>query len=76
VTRALLFAALLCAGCNESAPPPACEDAGPCALSDGGAGKCCGYGTDCVDLGDDAANCGACGLVCQPGQSCFSGSCG
>jgi hypothetical protein len=29
----------------------------------------------CGSLADDAANCGACGFACAPGQSCCDGSC-
>jgi hypothetical protein len=29
----------------------------------------------CVTVGDDAANCGACGRVCTNGMSCVSGNC-
>jgi hypothetical protein len=29
-----------------------------------------------VDFGTDASNCGGCGHLCPPGQSCSMGSCG
>lgn len=29
-----------------------------------------------VDVDEDAANCGACGTVCAPGQTCIFGACG
>jgi alpha-tubulin suppressor-like RCC1 family protein len=32
-------------------------------------------GTDCVDLQNDALNCGACGYGCASGEQCFNGAC-
>lgn len=50
--------------CPASAcPPPACA---------AGLTRC---GTDCVDLGWDASNCGACGHACPAGGTCELGQC-
>ncbi|MHB8417327.1 MAG: hypothetical protein ACYDCL_04575 [Myxococcales bacterium] len=78
MARALrcLLAVLVLAGCGQAPPPATCQGAGGCPLADGGSGVCCGIGTACVDSQSDSANCGACGIVCPPGQSCNSGSCG
>jgi hypothetical protein len=54
-----------------------CADAGagPCALSDGGIGTCCGRGA-CVDLTMDLQNCGYCNGSCALGATaCVSSSC-
>jgi hypothetical protein len=42
--------------------------------SDPGIDATCCNGT-CVSLFFDAANCGACGVVCPPGTRCQGGSC-
>lgn len=47
----------------------------------GEAPVCCPEGTTfcggaCVDLDQDAANCGACGTACGGGQECVAGVCG
>ena len=44
----------------------------PCHLSDS-QGLCCAAG--CVDTDNDPANCGGCGLACDPGQVCSGGGC-
>jgi hypothetical protein len=36
----------------------------------------CGFNTGCVDLMNDARNCGGCGLLCPGGTPCFFGECG
>ena len=33
-------------------------------------------GEQCVDVGNDPANCGACGHACAAGQPCAGGACG
>ena len=45
-----------------------------CLARDGTVGTCCASGA-CATLGDDAFNCGACGIVCPPGASCQNGLC-
>jgi hypothetical protein len=49
-----------------------CGGAGPC-----DAGESCCSGS-CIDtMGDDAMNCGGCGMACPPeGPTCTAGSCG
>ena len=42
-------------------------------------GTCsCGHvcGVSCVNIQDDPANCGGCGIVCEAGAQCVLGSCG
>jgi len=47
------------------------QDTGPmCAPGQSTCGTSC-----CVDLATDSQNCGACGNVCQAGQTCVAGSC-
>jgi hypothetical protein len=62
-----------CAGsCAGNICQPACDaDAGACGCAAGQVD--CG-GT-CADLASDPMNCGACGMMCQPGGACVSGAC-
>jgi Cys-rich repeat protein len=46
-----------------------CVPPGPCAP---GQAMC---GNACVDLATDAANCGACGMMCPGGEACSAGVC-
>jgi hypothetical protein len=48
---------------------------GTSCLAAGGLGQleCCDGA--CIDTSSDAANCGACGLACEAGDTCVSGSC-
>jgi hypothetical protein len=65
-------------GGGSDGGPGGGSDGGPGGGSDGGADVCCvgvQCGVDCVDLSGDAANCGACGNVCAPGESCRGGAC-
>jgi hypothetical protein len=45
-----------------------------CAAEDGTVGLCCSDGA-CVDLSNDPANCGACGVTCGPDVACQQGIC-
>ena len=61
------------AGTPDAGPPP---DLGPpmCVPDCGGLRPdCCG--TDCVDVMNDANNCGACGHHCSGSESCMDGLC-
>jgi hypothetical protein len=74
--RALVVAALCCAGCEAVAGYSDDEqfvvagDGGPCP-----AGELACDGGLCVDPSSDARNCGACGHVCGANQACVSGAC-
>ena len=51
-----------------------------CVFSQGTAQNSCPSGQvkckgKCVDLGNDAKNCGACGVVCPTGYTCVAGAC-
>jgi outer membrane protein assembly factor BamB len=50
----------------------ACVNVGDRACA--GGQECCGAGV-CSDLGNDPANCGACGTACRPEQTCVAGAC-
>jgi alpha-tubulin suppressor-like RCC1 family protein len=56
-------------GAAASLPYLACQLAFPTRLADGGA---C---TDGSDTSSDPLNCGACGVACEGGESCFAGVC-
>jgi PKD repeat protein len=60
-----------CSDDKKCPPGLVCEPQGRCACPNGGA-LC---GETCVDLGQDAVNCGHCGRSCERGQSCQSGHC-
>jgi hypothetical protein len=71
-----------CGACGNVCLPAAhAEDtcvSGTCALvCDPGFADCDGVAADgCeVDTSTDAANCGACGNACAPGQACVNGAC-
>ncbi len=46
--------------------------AGACVCADSSRASCFG---ECVDLGSDAANCGACGRSCGEGETCVGSTC-
>jgi len=48
---------------------PTSADEGPCP---GGGSQC---GNECVFLGSDEVNCGACGVVCGQGEECIGAVC-
>jgi hypothetical protein len=45
-----------------------------CLAQDGDAGLCCPSGA-CAHFDSDPLNCGGCGVICAPGQSCQNGLC-
>ena len=82
-TRAAFALALLLAGCpdnenqgseteassgGQSTLPTSAGSEGPCPMGD----PC---GNECVFLGSDENNCGACGNTCARGQVCSAGVC-
>jgi Cys-rich repeat protein len=57
--------------CDNGTCTAACSATNPC-----GAGKaCCSASQRCIDLQNDAANCGACGNACGAGGACCAGQC-
>ncbi len=44
-------------------------------LDDAGMGAICCPGLGCVDVSNDSANCGSCGVVCSSGHACVLGFC-
>ncbi len=67
---ALFFVSSGCA--NSGASGPSCDPA--CIPS---VQACCGTGGSaaCVDIVNNAMNCGMCGVTCGPGQTCTAGRC-
>lgn len=65
---ALAASMYMCAGCGGPSPDP---DAGPLECETGQM-ECDGV---CVDTETNVANCGGCGVACQPGQVCAAGDC-
>ena len=63
---------VLAGGCGD-------EPLSPVASTSTGAAPCgdqeTACGDDCVDTATDAANCGACGTVCAPGEVCTGSAC-
>ncbi len=89
--RALFFASLaaLASGCFTENPTYTGDDEGDAgwlqielgSLTPEGTAKPCEGGKvrcldDCVDLNNDAKNCGACGKACASGEACTLGKCG
>jgi hypothetical protein len=76
-----------CGGCGNACPDGQGCIAGSCQCAPGVTNaKCCNgiacSGTsqacctnECVDLDTDPANCGVCGHICLPRESCAAGSC-
>jgi hypothetical protein len=88
-SRALIFVALsaLATGCFEANPAYTGGGDGGWlrvelgSLTPEGTDKPCENGKvrcldDCVDLNNDAKNCGACGTSCKAGETCTLGTCG
>lgn len=66
-----------CGNCNFACPYNQTCAAGRCMCSTDAncaSGQTC-CGGSCVDLDDDEANCGGCGIVCAAGQTCCSRTC-
>lgn len=77
-----LLAALAVAACGQSsapadapALPDASGDASRCSLPCSAVQACCGTEPRCVDYYSDPANCGGCGIVCDPGSVCLDRAC-
>ncbi|MBI4702589.1 MAG: SBBP repeat-containing protein [Deltaproteobacteria bacterium] len=58
--------------CGDLAKCQTASCAQACGVCVGGTTKC---GNKCVDTQTDAANCGACGVACAPGEICSAGKC-
>lgn len=72
------LAALLAGACSSESGPVAMHDANANSTPDGGE-HCtglfeCGDGS-CVDIDNDALNCGACGKTCGAEQACLNRTC-
>jgi hypothetical protein len=69
---------LLAFGCASTNAPPGGDGGGGHAICpdhpEQCGGKCCG--SKCIDITLDPLNCGDCGIACDTGQLCRSGSCG
>ncbi len=73
-----------CGACGRTCPLPTLSAAFSCAEGacvmrcTGGQGDCDGLvDTGCeTDFQADPANCGGCGVTCEPGQICYRGACG
>ena len=76
-----------CGGCGNACPPGAnlCQMGGCCFPQPGGGEVCSSIvcpsplqncSNQCVDEGNDPKNCGGCGKLCPPGQTCTNGHCG
>jgi len=71
------------AACGTGGTPPAGADvlihyqsqSGPPPTLSCGTGLSVCSPTSCLDLADDNANCGACGVTCGPGSTCANGTC-
>jgi len=60
--------------CSGFSSCPATQMNGFCNLDAGTTYACC-PGAGCTNLLTDPANCGYCGVVCFPGQTCADGTC-
>jgi hypothetical protein len=58
----------LCVCDDGTDVPPECGDDQACCMTEPS-------GMGCVDIDDDAQNCGACGRICPAGQACAEGQC-
>ncbi len=72
-----------CGACGEACPVPA-NAVAACTAGSCGLGPCATGFADCdmdpangceANLNTSNANCGTCGVACQPGDACLSGSC-
>jgi hypothetical protein len=77
-----ILAALTLTACGQSAAPPdapalpdAQGDASRCSSPCSAVQACCGTEPRCVDYYSDPANCGGCGIVCDPGAVCVGRMC-
>jgi hypothetical protein len=57
-----------CGGC----PAASICETGVCVRCEIGLSVC---SNTCTDLSSDSANCGGCGIVCDPGDVCIAGGC-
>lgn len=83
---ALLASLLALAACGQSSPPadaaastdaPPDTDFDPCDWRCSAVQLCCDGATGfaCVDYYSDPANCGGCGIACDPGAVCVGRMC-